>query len=284
MQRQSFGTGALGITRVLERIAERAELPLEWSGRGAGAILGGLSDINGSIRLSDQLDEAALRGMPEMTDEPQSLLDAVEPLRDRVEGRVRAIRRLISRRYASVFEGKDAVLDAGETLAALADTGALTDRKKKTTLYAARAISSVHRTIFDRAVKSSRAELMFLRKDLEPDLRALGPVAVELERLDASITRATVMAVRAAMEDLHAAVMATFDEAIANAILALPKGGADDEAVIEAVAAWLAPDGLVRLHVSDCEALALGLFDREAEILTSLVNAACDSAAAEGAV
>jgi hypothetical protein len=265
-------------------MAERAGLSVPPTGRGAAAILGGFSDINGSIHLSDQLDERPAVDPSAFAEEPQSLLDLAEPLRDRVETRVVAIRRTITRRYASAFGGKDGILDEKETLATLADTGALVERKRKTALQAAREISAPHRLLFDRALKSARAELIFLRDDLKKDLRALGPAAFELERLDASITRATVLAMRANMEDLRAGVMAAFEETIANAILALPKGSADDEAVKGAAAAWLAPDGLVRLHLSDCEALVLGLFDREAEILTSLVNAACDCAAAEGAV
>ncbi len=250
--------------------------------------MGSRFDINGSIWLSDLLDSRAesredSRDLPSPSAaDVDRMLDVALPFRDRVTARIRAVRRLIQRRYANPFGGTSPLPGAPSTLAALTRSGARPKATKKSAALAARALSGAHTARFERALKSARAELVFLRDDVGPELHHLGPEATELEAIDGALSRALVVRSRALTDSLFDKMESAFEATFVDRVFALPPGPADDLAVIAAVEAWYGPDGWVPAHVGDTEALALALYDRDAELLTQLVDAACELAAATG--
>lgn len=273
------------VDRVLDRVAQRAS----WargavSPRGPAEAMGARFDINGSIWLSDLLDSrveppAAAFPAPEEVDR---MLEVALPFRDRVGARIRSVRRLVQRRYADPFGGASPLPSAPSTLAALARSGARPKATKKSAILAARALSGAHTARFERALKSARAELVFLRDDVGPELRNLGPRAAELESIDGALSRALLVRSRELTDSLFDKVEAAFEATFVAETFDLPRGSVDDPEVIAAVERWYGVDGWVRAHVTDTEALALALYDRDAELLTHLVDAACELAAATG--
>ncbi|RLB54648.1 MAG: hypothetical protein DRJ42_08555 [Deltaproteobacteria bacterium] len=250
--------------------------------------MGSRFDINGSIWLSDLLDSRAesredSRDLPSPSAaDVDRMLDVALPFRDRVTARIRAVRRLTQRRYANPFGGASPLPGAPSTLAALTRSGARPKATKKSAALAARALSGAHTARFERALKSARAELVFLRDDVGPELHHLGPEATELEAIDGALSRALLVRSRELTDSLFDKMESAFEATFVDRVFALPPGPADDPDVIAAVEAWYGPDGWVPAHVGDTEALALALYDRDAELITQLVDAACELAAATG--
>jgi len=238
--------------------------------------MGSRFDINGSIWLSDLLDAGPSEA--EAPEDLDSVLDASLSFRARLTARIRSIRKQILRRYANPFFGNDGLPQAGDVIGTLEASGARPRTNPKAAERAARAISHAHRKRFARALKTARAELVFLRDDLTPEIQRLGPAATEIERIDAALSRALLVGTRALTERLTARLEESFEAAFIAAAMALPDGGADDTELVAAVEVWFAEDGWIRAYVRDTEALALALYDRDAELLTQLVDAAIEIA------
>jgi hypothetical protein len=238
--------------------------------------MGARFDINGSIWLSDLLD--AKVGEGEAVEGLDTVLDAALSFRERLEARIRSIRKQIVRRYAHPFDGPEALPGAAEIVRTLDTTGARPKSTDKSAARAAHAVSGLFTRRFARALKTARAELVFLRDDLTPEIQRLGPAATEVERIDAALTRALLVGTRSLTDRTTTRLEEAFEAAFIRAALALPEGPADDPDVVAGVTGWLGEDGFLRAHVRDSEALALALYDRDAELLTQLVDAACEIA------
>ncbi len=260
----------------LQRLAEAAGwAPGDIARSGPAEALGGRFEINGSIWLSDLLDTGVEGDPPE---ELESVLEQTLAFRERLTARIVAIRNQIIRRYEDPFGGAEPLPDAAQLLKTLESCGARPESTEKSAERAARALSGAHRQRFSRALKTARAELLFLRDDLSPEIQRLGPEATEIERIDAALSRALLVGTRALTERLTERLEESFERAFVSAALALPDGAIDDPEIVAHVEAWNGPDGFIRAHVRDTEALALALYDRDAELLIQLVDAACEIA------
>jgi hypothetical protein len=260
----------------LRRLADEAGWALaDIHRRGPAEALGGRFEINGSIWLSDLLDTGISGERPQDLD---TVLEQTLGFRERLAARIRAIRNQIVRRYENPFGGAERLPNATELLRTLEACGARPKTNRKAAERAARAISGAHRQRFARALKTARAELVFLRDDLTPEIQRLGPEATEIERIDAALSRALLVGTRTLTERLTERLEACFEEAFVCAATSLPDGPSDDDEVVPAVEAWNAEGGFIRAHVRDTEALALALYDRDAELLTQLVDAAYEIA------
>ncbi len=260
----------------LSRLAGAAHwAPAEIERRGPAEALGGRFEINGSIWLSDLLDTGVSGETPQ---DLETVLEQTLVFRERLTLRIRAIRNQILRRYETAFDGTDRLPNAAELLKTLEANGARPKGTKKTLARVAKACSYAHGQRFGRALRTARAELVFLRDDLTPEIQRLGPEATEIERIDAALSRALLVGTRELMDQLTERLEESFEAAFIHAAEALPDGPIDDPAVVAAAEGWLAEDGFIRAHVRDAEALALALYDRDAELLTQLVDAACEIA------
>lgn len=266
----------------LDRIAQRAGwVRSTLEARGPAEAMGSRFDINGSIWLSDLLDSGASGASP--PEDFDSALDATLSFRDRLKSRIRSVRGQIRRRYADPFSGPKPLPGPTAVANALDAAGARPSCREKTASRAAHAVSASHVDRFSRSLNTARAELIFLRDDTTPELQRLGPAATEIERIDAALSRALLVKSRALIDHMIKKLEASFESAFVAAALALPDGAVDDPAVVAAVTGWFVEgDGWLRAHVRDFESLALAIYDRDAELLTHLVDAACEIASGEG--
>ena len=282
MRRSFRHEGSRQTRQVLDRVSERAGWGAPRELRRPASVMSDHFDINGSIWLSDTLAPMDPPAQPMDAELQASILDQALPLAERVKTRVAAIRRMITRRYASFRGGSPGVGDADEAHALLEGLGILRRPSKKSIGRAAAALVGPHGPVFERALASARAELIFVRDDLGNDLRAMGAEAAELVRIDTAISRAILLSTRAQTQRLYTALDHGLQAALTQAITELPRTPASSPELREALADWFSPQGLILRHVDDCEELALTLFDRDGALLTTLVDAACDLAAAGG--
>jgi hypothetical protein len=119
------------------------------------------------------------------------------------------------------------------------------------------------------SLRQAQAHIATLRAELGPELRALGPRAAQLERLDATLTRSMQASVGQLLDRMEHAAQLTFARACAHAVANLPvQVGAAE------LAAWCASDGWLARYHERCVRMAKALFDHLRRSLEGLLRAA----------
>lgn len=120
-----------------------------------------------------------------------------------------------------------------------------------------------------RAVLRARGDLRSLREELGKKLKAAGPRAAALERLDAAFMEATRVAVSTRLAALVPLAIEAFEKVAVERIIRAGEGL--DLAVVET---WCRPDGWLHRAVTDGEAAALAIARFEARPVLALAEAA----------
>ncbi|WP_437589437.1 hypothetical protein [Sorangium sp. So ce1000] len=236
------------------------------------AVLAGLMDLHGSVSLAREL----------------SLLDRHAAPRPAAEGARAEVRALAADRlgelaaaldhvFAAPFHRRNKLPDAAAVLATLEQTGVLParDRAGRALAYAAGQLWEPFGELVGRLLGRIRLETRALREELAPSLRALGPDAARLERLDAAISAATQKRRERALAELTPGLSRAFARAFRAAVGALPEG-----AGIELVAGWFRQDEWLARELQRMELVVQAVLAHEAGRLLSLVDGAAAGAPA----
>ncbi|XXY16679.1 hypothetical protein WME88_51440 [Sorangium sp. So ce216] len=234
------------------------------------AVLAGLMDLHGSVSLAREL----------------SLLDRpAAPAAPAAEGARAEVRALAAERlgelaevldhvFAAPFHRRNKLPDAAAVLATLEQTGVLPARPARALASAAGQLWEPFGELASRVLNRIRTETRALREELAPSLRALGPDAARLERLDAAISAATQKRRERALAELVPGLARSFARGFRSAVGALPEG-----AGVEHVAGWFAPEQWLGRELQRMELVVQAALAHEAGRLLALV----DGAAAAGA-
>jgi hypothetical protein len=125
------------------------------------------------------------------------------------------------------------------------------------------------RSALGLSLRQAQAQVATLRWEITHDLRALGPRAEQLERLDAALSRSMQAKLGELLDRMEHAAHLTFVRACGHAVEGLPEGL--DEA---ALAAWCDPEGWLARYRERCVRMARALFGHLRRSLEGLIRAA----------
>ncbi len=128
------------------------------------------------------------------------------------------------------------------------------------------------RSALGLCLRQGQAHVATLRWELTHDLRALGPRADQLERLDAAISRSMQAKLGELLDRMEHAAHLTFVRACSHAIEALPA-----EVDEQALAAWCDANGWLVRYRERCVRMAKALYGHLRRNLEGLLRAATDN-------
>ncbi|WP_437316126.1 hypothetical protein [Sorangium sp. So ce385] len=239
------------------------------------AVLAGLMDLHGSVALARELSLLDRPAAPP----PAAAAGARAEVRALAADRLGELAAALDHVFATPFHRRNKLPDAAAVLATLEQTGVLAaraarERGGRPLASAAGQLWEPFGELASRLLGRIRLETRTLREELAPSLRALGPDAARLERLDAAIAAATQKRRERALAELVPGLARAFARGLRAAVGTLP------EAVdVEHVAAWFAQDEWLRRELQRMELVVQAVLAHEAGRLLSLV----DGAAAAGA-
>lgn len=233
-------------------------------------LLASLMDFPGSVALADLLDERVREPAGErrslqaslsssQAQGEQLLLDAQARL-DSLESMV--LKPLLGRRAP-------AVPAPHELLYSLRQYGIETDRTEANVQRLADDLGGPFRSALGLSLRQAQAHVATLRWEVTHDLRALGPRADQLERLDAALSRSMQAKLGELLDRMEYAAHLTFVRACSHAIEGLPE--TLDE---ETLAPWCDADGWLQRYRERCVRMAKALFGHLRRSLEGLMRAA----------
>jgi|GEM_PF-3191046 len=276
--RGSFGTALIQAPTVSTGI-ELEDRPVS---QNPAEVLATLMDFPGSVALAELLDEplpagpshpqAVLLG-ERLLEDVRARLDALEPMALKPLSGRRAPGLMAPHEYLAVlrrhgFEAKADHADHAED----ADTSAAAP-EAVATQQAFRGLVDELGTPFASALGTSlrqaQAHIATLRWEIAHDIRALGPTADRLERIDAALTRAMQGKMGELLDRMEYAAQLTFERACSHALSELPAdfGEAD-------LAEWSEENGWLGRYRERCIRMTKALFGHLKRGLEGLLRAA----------
>lgn len=284
--------GPLSIAAALEDAGEgvgRASLERGASGRGVAAgsarpavaavvdpaaVLARLMDLHGSVALARDLaalDRGGAEGAgPRGVGGPAGGVSAqAAEVRALVEARLAELAAAIDHTFDEPFQRRNRVPGPEEVHAVLEQAGgAAAGARARPPAAAASQIWEPFGELATRAIGRIRFEMRSLREEVAPALRASGPDAARLERLDAALATATQGGRERVIDRLIPALEARFVRQLREAAAALP-----GPARAEDVAAWFAPGGWIRGELERMRRVIEAVLSHEAGRLLALAEA-----------
>jgi hypothetical protein len=238
-------------------------------------LLARLMDFPGSVALAELLDEHAAprskRALPAPVVESmtvaeslgerllldaQARLDSLEPL---------VLKPLLGRRAPPIPAPH-------ELLFSLRRHNLEQDRSEANVQRLADDLGAEFRSALGLSLRQGQAHVATLRWEITHDLRALGPRADQLERLDAALSRSMQAKLGELLDRMEYAAHLTFVRACAHAVESLPDGPNElDEA---ALAHWCDADGWLLRYRERCVRMAKALYGHLRRSLEGLMRAA----------
>jgi hypothetical protein len=232
-------------------------------------VLASLMDFPGSVALAELLD-ALLAANAEGADaqpargrageqaeqllrEAQLRLDSIEP---------QVLKPLLGRRAPELP-------DASALLQLFRQHGLESERGQPAAERLADELGAPLRGALGLSLRQAQAHISTLRAEISHELRALGPRADQLERLDATLTRSMQASVGQLVDRMEHAAYLTFARACAHAVASLPEQVGEAE-----LAAWCASDGWLPRYHERCVRMAKALFGHMRRGLEGLLRAA----------
>lgn len=263
------GPLAAAVAAVVDGHGRRAPLAGERSD--PAAFLAQLTDLHGSVTLARELDLLERRPAPALDPAARAEVRAL------TEERIAELADAIDQIFASPFQRRNKLPDAEAVLEALEMSGALSGRS----VTSIASVASVAGRLWEpfgelagRALGRIRLETRSLREEIAPLLRAIGPEAARLERLDAALSTATQKGRDRVLGELVPGLARCFSRGLRAAILALPA-----PAGAEHVSAWFAPDQWLPRELQRMAQVVHGVLVHETSRLFALVEAASPEAA-----
>jgi hypothetical protein len=246
------------------RAREAAQNPAE--------LFASLMDFPGSVALAELLEgdgralprngsEGSSRGMPTSALAERLLLDAEARL-DSLEPLV--LKPLIGRRAPTIPTPADLLFQ-------LSRHGVLEARSAANVRRFADDLGAPFRSALGLSLRQAQAHVATLRWEITHDLRALGPRADQLERLDAAISRSMQAKLGELLDRMEHAAHLTFIRACVHAVEALPELVDDQQ-----LAAWCDENGWLVRYRERCVRMAKALFGHMRRNLEGLMRAASD--------
>jgi hypothetical protein len=128
------------------------------------------------------------------------------------------------------------------------------------------------RSALGLSLRQAQAHVATLRWEITHDLRALGPRADQLERLDAAISRSMQAKLGELLDRMEHAAHLTFIRACVHAIEALP-----EQLDEQTLAAWCDANGWLMRYRERCVRMAKALFGHLRRNLEGLMRAASEN-------
>ncbi len=227
-------------------------------------VLAMLMDFAGSVALAELLSAPAVDGAshPQARElaarlqrEVRARLDALLPL---------ALKPLTGRRAPSVPPPEE-LLEAIDRA-----TGELGSRPDEAAaLRLARELGAPLYSALGASLRQAQANVATLRGEVAHEIRALGPRADRLERIDAALQRAVQVKLGELFDRMELAAEHTFERACAHACQALPEGFGAAE-----LASWSAETGWIERYRERCVRMTKALFGHLRRSLEGLLRAA----------
>jgi hypothetical protein len=232
-------------------------------------VLANLMDFPGSVALAELLDallaqrSAAgdtvhLQGASEQGEE---LLRQAHLRLDSLEAQV--LKPLLGRRAPELP-------DAPTLLQLLQQHGLIAGERTQPAIERlADELGDPFRAALGTSLRQAQAHVSTLRAELTHELRALGPRADQLERLDATLTRSMQASVGQLLDRMEHAAHLTFARACTHAVTNLPEQIEESD-----LTAWCANDGWLARYHDRCVRMARALFGHLRRGLEGLLRAA----------
>lgn len=133
----------------------------------------------------------------------------------------------------------------------------------------ARELGAPLRSALGTSLRQAQAHVATLRYEITHELRALGPRAARLERIDAALNRAIQAKLGELLDRMEHAAELTFERACLHACRALPAGYGEAE-----LASWSKPGGWIERYRERCVRMTKALFGHLRRSLEGLMRAA----------
>ena len=233
-------------------------------------VLASMLDLHGSVRLAHCLRARAPAA--------STYDDARAPLLlgDYVRARLASIEETTFRRLARPHDaGRTRLPNAREVLEQIAESDP--NGSRAVTKALAASLWRTQREYLVASVARVRFEVATLREELASDLRALGPVAMRLEAIDATLRTSIDDAFAKLLERLAFAMEGAFVEALTTKLTAFFRDPAAREsgAAIAAIGPWFAGDGVFATQLTRTRDVVRGALANESAVLVALVDGAC---------
>jgi hypothetical protein len=231
-------------------------------GPNPAALLAQLMDFPGGMKLAEYLEQA----LTDRERHPQAN-ELGERLERDVEARLEALERnsmapLVGTRAPALPTGEelvDAYMASG--LAAVVEDAAFLRFSQMTGERLLGAVAA--------SLRQGEVQVATLRWEVQNDLRALGPDAERIERLDALIHTATQAEVRKLFGRVELALRETWTAASKRALSELPEAPVPTD-----FEPWIAPDGWLERFRERCVSAARAVFVHQRKNLAGVVRAA----------
>jgi hypothetical protein len=285
-----FGTRA-GLLAASDADGARSELghAAQPVTRNPAELLASLMDFPGSVALAELLEgdpralasaqssePASTRALPTSTLGERLLLDA--------EARLDSLEPLVLK----PLSGRRAppIPSPGELLFQLAQYGLVTpahagadaaaqggvERSEAAVRRFADDLGAPFRSALGLSLRQAQAHVATLRWEITHDLRALGPRADQLERLDAAVSRSMQAKLGELLDRMEHAAHLTFIRACVHAVEALP-----EQVDEQALAGWCDKSGWLFRYRERCVRMAKALFGHLRRNLEGLMRAASEN-------
>ena len=246
------------VSRLTDALARRAAGP-----RNPAAVLASLMDFSGGIALAELLQAPTPQGLPH----PEAARLA-RSLQDHVRMQLAAALPLA----LSSLNGPRAPKNphASELLEAIARVTGGPGRVPNGQAVArlARELGAPRRSALGASLREVQAQFAALRLEIADELRALGPHAERLERIDAALQRSIQGKLDKLFGRMEHAADLSFSRACTHACAALPANFEAGE-----LASWAADGGWIECHRERCEQLVKAWFEHLRRSLDGLLLA-----------
>jgi hypothetical protein len=121
------------------------------------------------------------------------------------------------------------------------------------------------------SLRQAQAHIATLRWEIAHDIRALGPTADRLERIDAALTRAMQGKMGELLDRMEYAAQLTFERACTHALMELPAEFGEDDLV-----EWSDEHGWIGRYRERCIRMTKALFGHQRRGLEGLLRAAIE--------
>lgn len=252
----AFGTALMLASTPIDALAPRAAPP------NPAAVLASLMDFPGSVALAELLDEPAASGpsAPDAALRADRLWREVRARLDSLENQ--ALKPLLGRRAPETPP-------PDELLRVLCTNKVQVERTDERVRRVSEVLSAPFGSAFGTSLRQAQAHVATLRWELTHEIRALGPRANRIERIDAAITRSMQAKVGLLLDRMEHSAAITFEKACAHAIAALPDDFTEDD-----LAPWCAPGGWLDRYRERCVRMTRALYGHLRRSLEGLLRAA----------
>jgi hypothetical protein len=236
-------------------------------------VLAALLDFSGSVALAELLEAPTPNGPPHplLPRSARKLEDTVRVQLDAIAAR--ALKRLAQEPEAARAFPPDVLLQRIERTAhgrsSRVPTAAAAERL-------ARDLGAPLHAALGTCVRRVQADFAALRAQIAPELRALGPRAEKLERIDAALQ----LGMQAKLGGLFERLVLAAELAFQHACVETCAGLHEDFSAAQ-LASWVGPDGWIARHRTRCERMLLAFCGHLRRALEGLLQASIQAESAE---